>query len=96
MMAHWQNVLPAPIHEVRYEELVADLEGVTRQLVEFCGLEWESACLEFHRTRRAVTSASMLQVRRPLYTTSVGRWRNYESFLKPMFTRLNELLTNDR
>lgn len=96
IMAHWHMVLPLSIQEVVYEELVADLEGVSRQLVSFCGLEWEPSCLEFYRTRRAVSSASMMQVRQPLYTTSIGRWRHYEPFLKPMFTGLNELLTSNR
>lgn len=95
-MAHWSAVLPMPIQDVSYEELVADLEGVSRRLIAFCGLEWEPNCLEFYRTRRAVTSASMLQVRQPIYTTSIGRWKNYEPFLQTMFTPLNEMMASDR
>jgi hypothetical protein len=87
-MDHWRAVLPAPVHEVDYEETVADLEGVARRLVAACGLEWEPACLEFHRTRRPVRTASIAQVRQPLYTHAVARWRNYENALADLFARL--------
>ena len=80
-----------PILEVGYEELVADLERGARRLVEFLGLEWEPACLEYYRTRRAVTSASVAQVRRPIYTSSVGRWKNYADHAPELFARLREL-----
>ncbi len=75
------KVLPVPLLEVDYEETVADLETVARRLVAWCGLEWEPACLEFHRGKRAVRTASAVQVRQPLYSTSVGRWRHYEQAL---------------
>jgi len=73
---------------VDYEETVADLEGVARRLIAWCGLEWEPACLEFHRTKRPVRTASVVQVRQPLYGTSVGRWRHYEQALGPLFARV--------
>ena len=79
LMDHWRSVVPATIHQVDYEETVADLEGTARRLVAACGLEWDPACLDFHRTRRAVRTASFAQVRRPVYPSSVGRWKNYES-----------------
>ena len=78
LMDHWRAVLPVPVHEVDYEETVADLEGVARRLVAACGLEWDPACLEFHRTERTVRTASLTQVRQPIYTTSVARWKHYE------------------
>src|SRR5262249_49567165 len=79
VMDHWQGVLPVPVHEVDYEETVSDLEAVARRLVEACGLEWDPACLEFHRTERVVRTASLTQVRRPIYTTSVARWKRYKA-----------------
>ena len=88
LMDHWRAVLPAPIHEVHYEETVDDLEAVARQLLEACGLEWDPACLEFHRTRRTVRTASITQVRQPIYTRSVARWKNYERELTELFRAL--------
>jgi tetratricopeptide (TPR) repeat protein len=88
LMSHWRAVLPAPIHDVSYEDTVADLEGVARRLVTACGLEWEPGCLEFHRTRRPVRTASVTQVRQPIYQQSVARWRNYETALTGLFACL--------
>src|SRR5262249_49373126 len=88
LMAHWQACLPVPMLELDYEEIVADLEGGSRRLVSWLGLEWEPACLNFHQTRRPIRTASAAQVRRPLYKSSVGRWKNYESALRPLFNRL--------
>jgi hypothetical protein len=88
LMAHWRAVLPVEMLEVDYEETVADLEGVARRLVAWCGLEWEPACLTFHEGKRPVRTASVAQVRQPLYTRSVARWRNYEGALAALFGRL--------
>jgi tetratricopeptide (TPR) repeat protein len=88
LMDHWARVLPVPVFELRYEELTADQEGVSRRLVEFCGLGWDHRCLRFHETRRPVRTASALQVRRPLYRTSVGRWKRYETHLGPLLEAL--------
>lgn len=88
LMDHWRGVLPVPVHEVAYEEVVSDLEGAARRLLEACGLEWEPACLDFHRTRRVVRTASVTQVREPVYIHSVGRWKNYERELADLFTLL--------
>ncbi|MDR3636558.1 MAG: tetratricopeptide repeat protein [Isosphaeraceae bacterium] len=85
---HWRGALPVPVLEVAYEAVVADLERVARALVDWCGLEWDPACLEFHKTRRAVQNASVAQVRRPLYGSSVARWKNYERLLAPLFAKL--------
>lgn len=84
LMDHWRSVLDGPFLELQYEDLVADQEGVSRTLVEFCGLEWDPRCLRFYETRRAVATASYDQVRRPLYNSSVGRWRHYERHLGPL------------
>ena len=92
LMEHWQKVLPVPILEVHYEETVADLPGTARRLVEWCGLDWEPACLAFHEIKRPVFTASVVQVRQPVHTKSVGRWRNYEKNLAPLFTALTPLL----
>ena len=81
MMAHWRAVLPVPLLEVDYEETVGDLEGVARRLVAWCGLAWEPSCLEFHKAKRPVRTASAAQVRQPVYRTSLGRWRHYEQSL---------------
>jgi tetratricopeptide (TPR) repeat protein len=89
LMDHWRSVLPVQVLEVDYEETVADLEGVARRLVAWCGLEWEPACLDFHQTARPVRTASLTQVRQPIYTRSVARWKHYESALGSLFEQLN-------
>ncbi len=87
-MDHWRRVPPVPIFELEYEAMVADLEDAARQLVAWCGLEWEPACLDFHKARRHVRTTSVAQVRGPIYNSSVGRWRNYERPLAPLFAKL--------
>jgi hypothetical protein len=84
LMAHWREVLPLPVLDVVYEELVADTERVSRQLVEFCGLPWDERCLRFYENPRPVRTVSKLQVRRPVYGSSVGRWRRYAAHLAPL------------
>ncbi len=88
LMDHWRNVLPISVYEVRYEDLVADIEGVARRLVAACGLEWDAKCLEFHTLERPVRTASVTQVRQPIYRRSVGRWKNYEHTLSELFAKL--------
>jgi tetratricopeptide (TPR) repeat protein len=90
LMDHWHTVLPVPIHDVDYEDVVVDLEPVARRLLAACGLDWEPACLEFHRTRRPVRTPSGTQVRQPVYTQSVARWKNYERELADLFATLPE------
>jgi tetratricopeptide (TPR) repeat protein len=85
LIAHWRQALPLRWHEVNYETLVGDLEGESRRLLEFLGVAWEPGCLEFHRTERTVTTISHWQVRQPIYTRSVGRWRHYQKHLQPLF-----------
>lgn len=89
LMAHWRAILPpGAFYDLDYEKLVADQEGETRKLLEFCGLEWDDAVLRFHNTKRVVRTASSYQVKRPLYSSSVGRWRPSADQLKPLMTEL--------
>jgi len=84
LMAHWHRVLPGYIYDLHYEALVADPEVQTKELLGFCGLEWDDACLSFHETRRRVRTASASQVRQPLYKDSVQLWRRFEPQLEPL------------
>jgi hypothetical protein len=88
LMDHWQDVLPGRILRVDHEAVVADLEGEVRRILEFLGLPFEPACLEFHKTRRSVRTASSEQVRRPLYDSALDHWRHYEPWLGPLRTAL--------
>jgi tetratricopeptide (TPR) repeat protein len=90
LMAHWRQVLPIEILELRYEDVVADVEASARRLIRHCNLAWEEACLEFHRTNRQVKTASLEQVRHPIYDTSIGRWRKFERHLAPLREALAE------
>jgi tetratricopeptide (TPR) repeat protein len=92
LMDHWRAVLPVPIHEVNYEETVTDLEGVARRLLSACGQEWDPACLEFHLTQRPVRTASVGQVRQPVYRRSVARWKNYQNDLADLFGALTPII----
>jgi tetratricopeptide (TPR) repeat protein len=88
MMAHWRAVLPGVVHDVRYEDFVADQEGQTRALISHLGLPWDDAALSFHQTDRPVRTASAAQVRQPMYHGSVDLWRRYGDRLKPLLDRL--------
>jgi len=92
LMAHWHAVLPGRVLDVQYESMVADQDAETRRLLDFCGLEWEDACLRFHETERAIRTASSEQVRQPIYTSSVGLWRHYERELAPLIEILRPVL----
>jgi tetratricopeptide (TPR) repeat protein len=84
VIAHWLKALPLRMLEIQYETMVADQEGQSRRLVDFLGLPWDPACLAFHRAKRPVHTASVWQVRQPMYSRSVGRWRHYERHLGPL------------
>lgn len=89
LMGHWRKVLPAGLMlEVQYEDVVADLEREARRIVAFCGLDWDDACLAFHKTPRLVWTASVNQVRQPIYHSSIGRWRPYKDGLGPLLAEL--------
>lgn len=89
VMAHWREVLPVgSFYEIQYEQLVANQEEESRKLIDYCGLSWSDACLDPHKTERNVKTASVTQVRQPVYTSSVERWRVYEKFLGPLLEEL--------
>ena len=90
LMAHWKSVLSLPMMEIRYEALVTDPETVSRAMVEFCGLKWSSRCLDFHKSKRNVVTASTDQVRQPIYNKSVARWKNYEEYLGDLRAALDQ------
>jgi tetratricopeptide (TPR) repeat protein len=88
LAAHWRSVLPLEMMELQYEDVVADLEGQSRRLIEFLGLAWDPACLQFYRAQNTVLTSSDWQVRQPIYTRSAGRWRHYERHLGPLLESL--------
>ncbi|MFL5341429.1 MAG: tetratricopeptide repeat-containing sulfotransferase family protein, partial [Gemmataceae bacterium] len=90
IMDHWRATLPVPLLEIDYERLVADQEAESRKLLSFLGLEWDPACLQFHRTERLVKTASLTQVRQPMYAKSVGRWKKYEAALAPFLQEIGK------
>jgi len=84
LMEHWDSVLPGKVLRVRYEDVVADLEAQVRRLLDFCGLPFEQACVNFHQTERAVRTASSEQVRQPIFKGGVDQWENFSPFLNPL------------
>jgi tetratricopeptide (TPR) repeat protein len=96
LMRHWDEVLPGRILRVHYEDVVDDLEGSVRRLLEHCGLELEPACLAFHRTARSVRTPSSEQVRQPIYRDSLEQWRHYEGWLAPLREALGDAVESYR
>ena len=94
LMDHFDAVLPGRVHRVVYEELVEDTEAEVRRLLDYCGLPFEAACLDFHENRRAVSTASSEQVRRPIFRSGLDYWRHYEPWLDPLKAQLGDLLDN--
>ena len=92
LMDHWQSVLPGKVLEVHYEDVVADLDTQVRRILDHCGLPFEEECLRFHETSRAVKTASSEQVRKPIYSSSVNLWRNYETHVEPLIEVLEPVL----
>ena len=88
LMEHWQLTMPGAIFSLSYEALIADQLGQTRRLLDFCGLEWQEACAQFHQNPLATTTASAVQVRRPIYDSSVSQWRHYEAQLADLSREL--------
>lgn len=88
LMRHWAETVQIPVLDLRYEELVAEPERHIREIIAFCDLPWDERCLRFHETKREVNTFSYDQVRRPIYKTSAGRWRNYAPFLGPLYEAL--------
>jgi tetratricopeptide (TPR) repeat protein len=96
LMRHWDSVLPGRVLRVQHEDVVSDLEGNVRRLLEFCGLEFEAACVEFHKTERSVRTASSEQVRQPIYREGLEQWRHFEPWLGPLQAALGDALTRYR
>ena len=90
LMAHWDDVLPGKVLRVQYENVVADLETEVRRILDYCGLEFEPACMEFYRTDRSVRTPSSEQVRQPIFTSGLDYWKNYEPWLTPLKTSLGQ------
>src|SRR3569832_1075548 len=92
LMQHWREQFPGLMYEAKYEENVADVEGSARKLIEYLGLEWNDNCLNFYNLDRPVKTASASQVRKPIYTTSVNRWRKYETYLAPLLEEIGDIV----
>ena len=90
LMQHWSQVLPGKVYDIRYEDLVADAEGKIRELLTYCDLEFAPECLSFHQTKRSVRTASLTQVRQPIYNNSVKAWKRYEAELQPLIKSLKQ------
>jgi len=90
LMNYWNEVLPIPMLNVRYDELVSNQEAVTRQMIEFCGLDWDDQCLSFHKSNRDVGTPSYDQVSQPMYNKSSGRWRNYSDYIGDLLEALKD------
>lgn len=95
LMTHWNEVLPLTIHDVVYEDLIAHHKPETERLLAACGLQWNDACLDFYKGNRSVQTLSRVQVRQPIYSSSIDRWRHYEKFLEPLRTTLQKKLGAD-
>jgi hypothetical protein len=91
-MDHWDQVLPGRILRVQYEDVISDTEGQIRRMLDYCGLEFEPACLDFHQNPRAVRTASSEQVRQPINTRGIGQWRAVEPQLDELKEALGQVL----
>jgi hypothetical protein len=90
LMDHWDSVLPGRVLRVQYEDVVQDLEGNVRRILDYCGLDFEPGCLEFYRTERSVRTASSEQVRQPIFKEGLDQWRNFEPWLNSLRTALEQ------
>jgi tetratricopeptide (TPR) repeat protein len=96
VMRHWDTVLPGLVLRVHHEDVVDDLEGSVRRILDFCGLDFEAGCVEFHKTERSVRTASSEQVRQPIYREGLDQWRNYEPWLGPLRAALGDAINRYR
>ena len=94
LMDHWRDLFGDALFEVRYEELTRNQETVSRALIDYLGLDWDPACLEFYNNKRPVQTASNLQVTRPMYGSSVDKWKLYEKHLAPLKEALGDVLAS--
>src|SRR5665213_4102550 len=92
LMRHWDAVLPGRVLRVQHEDVVDDVEGAVRRLLDFCDLAFEPACVEFHKTQRSVRTASSEQVRQPIYRDGLEQWTKYERWLSPLRTALGDVM----
>ena len=93
LMEHWRTVLPADaFFEVQYEDIVFDLELHARKIIRYCGLDWDDACINFHKSERFIHTSSMSQVRQPIYKSSVERWKSYRKYLGPLLDTLDDFV----
>ncbi len=90
LMKHYRDETGIPMLEVKYEELVSDTEKVSRQMIEYCGLEWDERCLKYYESDRIMRTASYDQVTQPVYSRSVNRWKHYEKHLQPLIEALQD------
>jgi hypothetical protein len=90
-MAHWEEALPGRVLRVQYEDVVDDLETQVKRILDYCGLPFEDACLEFHKTVRTVKTPSSEQVRQPIYKSGLEQWKNFEPYLEPLKKALGPL-----
>ena len=96
LMRHWDEALPGVVLRVQHEDVIDDLEGSVRRILDHCGLPFEDACVNFHENRRAVRTPSSEQVRRPIFRDGLDQWRNYEPWLEPLKAALGDALTTYR
>jgi len=96
LMRHWDEVLPGKILRVHHEDVVGDIDGAVRRILDFCGLEFEAQCVEFHKTERSIRTASSEQVRQPLYRDGLEQWRNFEPYLEPLERALGDAIERHR
>ncbi len=96
LMRHWDAVLPGWVLRVQHEDVVDDLQGSVRRILEFCGLDFEPQCVEFHKTVRSVRTASSEQVRQPIYREGLDQWKHFEPWLDPLKQALGDALVNYR
>jgi len=96
LMRHWDRVLPGRVLRVYHEDVVEDLEGNVRRLLQYCGLEFEPQCVSFHENRRSVRTASSEQVRQAIYRDGLEQWKNFEAWLGPLKSALGDALSGYR
>jgi tetratricopeptide (TPR) repeat protein len=96
LMEHWRNTLTIPFLDIRYEGLVSDVESVSRSLIEFCGLDWDPKVLDFYKSERRVNTASYMQVNKPIYKSSVAKWKLYDNHLAPLYSALASCTSSSR
>jgi hypothetical protein len=92
LLRHWDDALPGKVLRIQHEDVVEDLEGNVRRILDFCGLPFEPACLAYHKTERSVRTASSEQVRRPIFKEGINQWRHFEPWLGSLRSALGDLV----